>query len=457
MIHLLLAVVAFVVTLGILVALHEYAHLAAARAVGVRVLRYSLGFGPRLCGFTSHRSGIEYRIAAIPLGGYVKMLDGRESDAELPEADKPSAFNCVHPWRRIFILAAGPAANAVFAVVAYWIVFMLGSTGIWPVIGATEPGSIAAQAGLHAQDRIVAVADTPVVTWKAMRLQLMRANAAGGEVVLTVQRADAARVSIAVPLDGVASSKAAVAKAIGIKPYQPPSAPRIRQIKDGAPAAQAGLQPGDRVLAIDGQPLSSPRELIEATTARPGSVATLTVERDGRSYPVEVHLASVNADDGGLEGRLGAIVGPSKQVVEAMQVRVYHEPVEAVGAALARVWFITELTWHFIAGMVTGSVDVTSLGGPVAIGDAGVKMMALGLQAFVGFLGLVSLSLALLNILPIPALDGGQIVMAGIEWIIKRPLPMVVQQAAQGAGMAAIGLLMGLALYSDLVHLASDL
>jgi len=447
----LVSVPAFIVAIGVLVAVHEYGHFWVARRMGVKVLRYSIGFGSRLWGFTSRKSGTEYWLSAIPLGGYVKMLDERE--APVAERDLPYAFNRKHPARRIAIVAAGPGVNFLFAIAAYWLVFMIGVSGIKPIIGPVDQGSLAAEAGLQAQDEIVAVAGKQTPNWQDLRLALIERGLDGESVTLTV--ADQRGQERSVPLDmrGVPADPEQLFDRLGLAPYQPPATPRIAGVLGDSAAARAGLQTGDQVSAIDGRPLDSPQVLVERVQARPGERVILTVNRDGDRQDIPVTLAAAENDAGDRIGRLGAQIGVDAQAWENMRTVRQLGPLAATPAALAKTWELSALTVRLMGRMVTGEVSWRNVSGPIQIANYAGQSASMGLEAFLGFLALVSVSLAVLNLLPIPVLDGGHLLYYSIEWIRGRPLSEAVQVAGQQAGMVALLMLMTLAFYNDILRL----
>ncbi|ROO32252.1 RIP metalloprotease RseP [Salinisphaera orenii] len=447
----LMSVPAFIVAIGILVAVHEYGHFWVARRMGVKVLRYSIGFGTRIWGFTGRRSGVEYWLSAIPLGGYVKMLDEREG--AVAESEKPYAFNRQHPAKRIAIVAAGPGVNFLFAILAYWFVFMIGVAGIKPVIGPVADGTLAAASGLQARDEIVAIDDRAVGDWQELRLTLLDRGLDGDPITLDVARPDAGRRSITIDLSSAPSDPEALFERLGLAPYQPPATPRIAGVVDDSPAARAGLESGDDVTAIDGRALDSPQALVDYVQARPGERVELDVTRDGERLTLPVTLARVDSDDGEPRGQLGARIGVDAAAWDAMRTTRQLGPLAAIPAAVDKTWEVSALTVRLMARMVTGDVSWRNVSGPIQIANIAGQTASVGLEAFVGFLALVSVSLAVLNLLPVPVLDGGHLLYYSIEWIRGRPLSEAVQVAGQQAGMVALLMLMTLAFYNDILRL----
>lgn len=447
----LMSVPAFIVSIGLLVAIHEYGHFWVARRLGVKVLRYSIGFGRRVWGFTGQRSGIEYWLSAIPLGGYVKMLDEREG--EVADADKPYAFNRQHPARRIAIVAAGPGVNLLFAVAAYWLVFMIGVAGIKPMIAPVPDNTVAAQAGLQGGDEVLSVGDRDISNWQDLRLALLERGLDGDSVGLRVRSADDTERSATLDLADVPADPEQLFDRLGLTPYQPPATPRIAQVVADSAAAKAGLRAGDEVRAVDGEQVDTPGALVKNIQAHPGQRVTLAIRRDGRDLELPVDLDSVDTADGQAQGRLGAQIGVDPGAWEAMRTTRQLGPLAAIPAAVSKTWEVSALTVRLMARMVTGDVSWRNVSGPIQIANYAGQTASIGLEAFVGFLALVSVSLAVLNLLPIPVLDGGHLLYYSIEWIRGRPLSEAVQAAGQQLGMVALLMLMSLAFYNDILRL----
>lgn len=447
----LMSVPAFIVAIGLLVAVHEYGHFWVARRMGVKVLRYSIGFGNRVWGFTGRKSGIEYWLSAIPLGGYVKMLDEREG--EVAEADKPYAFNRQHPARRIAIVAAGPGVNFLFAVAAYWLVFMIGVAGIKPMIGAAPESSLAAEAGLGAGEQIVAIDDRKIENWEDLRLGLIERGLDGDSIALSVRAEDGDVRQVTLDLTDVPADPEKLFDRLGLMPYQPPATPLIADVLADSAASRAGLEKGDEIQAVDGEAVDTPQALVERIKSRPGERVVLSVTRDGQTRDMPVSLASVDNDAGEAEGRLGAQIGVDAEAWQGMRTTRQLGPVAAIPAAVAKTWEVSALTVRLMARMVTGEVSLRNVSGPIQIATYAGQTASIGLEAFVGFLALVSVSLAVLNLLPIPVLDGGHLLYYSIEWIRGRPLSEAVQVAGQQVGMVALLMLMTLAFYNDILRL----
>lgn len=448
--HWLISIPAFILAIGVLVAVHEFGHFWVARRMGVKVLRYSIGFGNRLWGRVSPRSGTEYRVSAIPLGGYVKMLDERE--VEVRADQQHMAFNRKSVWRRMAIVAAGPGINFLFALVAYWFVFMLGVTGMKPVIGEVGSDTPAADAGLASGDRIVAVAGSETANWQAARLAVIDRALGGERLPLTVADDQGGRREVALDLSGVSNEPEQLFSELGLIPYQPDGVPEIAKVFSGSAAVQAGLQSGDHVLAIGGEQVDGPRALVDWVQAHPGERVPVKIERAGRTQTLTVVLEAAD-QDGAAVGRLGARIGVDAGQWESLRTVRRLGPFAAVPAAVSETWSVTSLTVRMLGRMVLGDVSWRNISGPIQIADYAGKTASVGLEAFVNFLALVSVSLAVLNLLPVPVLDGGHLLYYLVELVRGQPLSEQAQAVGQQAGMIALLMLMSLAFYNDIARL----
>lgn len=448
-----IAIGAFLLAIGILVAVHEWGHYIVARCLGVGVVRYSIGFGKRVAGFTSKSTGIEYRISAIPLGGYVKLLDEREGP--VPAENRHRAMNRAHPWRRIAIVAAGPGINFLFAIAAYWLVLVLGVSALKPIVGAPDPSSLAARANIQAGDQVVAINGQPVKSWRDLKLDLVDHALGEDRVVLTLQHDDRIRDSATLNLAGLPDDPKKLLNRLGLSPYRPPVTPVVKKILDDSPAARAGLEAGDRIKTLAGQSVDSPKALARAIRARPGQRVEIKLVRAGRTLTRRVELGSKpgSSDRSERIGHLGIAIGVDASAWRQMQTTLDLGPFEAVPAAVKKTWHLSALTVNMLAQMITGDVSWRNIGGPIQIANYAGKTASIGVVAFVSFLALISLSLAVINLLPIPVLDGGHILYYFVEWIRGRPLGEATQALTQRFGIMALVALMGLAFYNDILRL----
>ena len=441
-----------VVALGLLVTFHEFGHYWVARRSGVGVLRFSVGFGQPLWRRRA-RNGVEFVIGAIPLGGYVKMLDERE--APVPEDQLDQAFNRKSLATRSAIVAAGPVFNLVFAVAAFWLMFMIGIPEVRPVVG--ESDGIAEDAGLDRGDLIVRIGDREVETWTHTILALIPAALDREPVRLVVEDEQQRRREIELQLDrlGPDFNEERTLEFIGIEPWRLDLPPIIGEVSPGFPADEAGLEAGDRIVSLAGEPVEGWRDLLEripdaAAATRDG--ISLTIERDGAQRSLSL-TPEMN------EGR--AVIGvvpiepDAETLAEAERTRTVlrHGPVAALGEAVGETVRLTSATMGILGRMVTGSASLSNLSGPITIAQMANTSASLGVTRFLFFLGLISLSLAIINLLPIPVLDGGHLLYFLIEWIKGSPVSERGQILGQSIGLMMIVGLMGLAIFNDILRL----
>ncbi|MDM8349307.1 RIP metalloprotease RseP [Pseudomonas sp. sp1636] len=444
-------VVGTLVALGVLVTFHEFGHFWVARRCGVKVLRFSVGFGTPLLRWHD-RQGTEFVIAAIPLGGYVKMLDEREVDVPVEQLDQ--SFNRKSVRQRIAIVAAGPVANFLLALLFFWLVAMLGSQQVRPVIGAVEVGSLAADAGLQAGQEIVALNGEPTTGWAAVNLQLVRRLGESGTLSVSVRdqgsTADSARQIVLKDwLRGVEEPNPIAA--LGIRPWRPALLPVLAQLDPKGPAQAAGLQVGDRLLRLDGEPLDEWQQLVDRVQAMPAEAITLLIQRDGRELQVAVTLAA-RGEGEARSGYLGAGVEGVEWPAEMLR-EVSFGPLEAVAEGFRRTWSMSLLTLDSLKKMLFGELSVKNLSGPITIAKVAGASAESGLGDFLNFLAYLSISLGVLNLLPIPVLDGGHLLYYLVEWVRGRPLSERVQGWGMQIGISLVIGVMLLALINDLGRL----
>lgn len=448
------SIVAFLVTLGILVTIHEYGHFWVARRLGVKILRFSVGFGRPLWMRRFGPDRTEFVIAALPLGGYVKMLDEREG--EVPAAELQRAFNRRPVGARIAIVVAGPAANFALAVLAYWLMFMVGVSGLAPVLGEVSPGSAAARAGLQAGERIVAVDGRSTPTWEAVLQASLKRILEPGQMNLRVTDRYGGERAVALDLGNVAIddlTRGNFFDVVGMEPVRPVLAPVIGDLVPGGRAQEAGLQPGDRVLSADGRPVGDWAEWVQFIRARPGQPIDITVERDGRRLDLRLVPDSVREDDGATVGRIGAMVSGERLGPAPELALERYGPITAAGRAVGRTWDMSVLTLGILGKMLFGEASVQNLSGPISIAQYAGQSASIGIAAFLSFLAVVSLSLGILNLLPVPLLDGGHLMYYLIELVTRRPVSESAQAFGQQIGFVLLLGLMGLAFYNDLVRI----
>lgn len=430
---------AFIVTIMIIVAIHEYGHYLCMRLFGVRVLRFSIGFGPRLAGWTN-RHGTEFVISGIPLGGYVKPLDRR--DSEVSEAQREQEFSGKPVWQRIITYAAGPVANLLLALVLYWVVLLGGQTVLSPVLGPVTADTPAAQAGLSAGDELVEVGGRPVQGWSDVASALMHHAGSAGSVPVRVTSAEGESRSLSLPLAAWAEDpEQSPFETLGLEPASPRAV--VGEIQADSPAERAGLRSGDRVVAVDGEPVADWRDWVDVVQAHPGNSLTFTVLRDGDERNLRVTPQPVEVN-GETVGRVGVMAGDVR--------RIEYGILGAMPAAVKKLVDQSAMILQAIGRMITGELSVKTLAGPITIAQAAGETAAVGFTSFALFLAFFSVSLGIINLLPIPLLDGGWILFGLIEWVRGRELPERFLLMAQSLGLSVVIGLMALAIFNDLVR-----
>lgn len=440
---LLITLAAFAVTLGVLIVVHEYGHYLAARACGVKVLRFSVGFGNPIFSKRFKPDGTEWAVAAFPLGGYVKMLDEREG--EVAPAELPFAFNRQPVWQRMFIVVAGPAANFLLAAVIYWALFLHGMPGVRPVIDAPPAGSAAAAAGLAKGDTLERVADHEVRTWEDVNWALLRHVVDGGQIELFA-RDELGRVKVHTlrieKADGGDLDKDFLPK-LGLLPAKF-AQPRIGEIQPNSPAMQAGLRTGDWVKTVNGVAVANWQALVKEIRRQPDQRVRLEIVREGHSIELSVTPQRENVKGESI-GRIG--------VGAYAFTTVSYGAARAVGEALRKTWDTAALSLELLWKMVWGEVSWRNLSGPVTIADYAGQTAQMGWMPYLIFLALISTSLGVLNLLPVPVLDGGHLMYYIAETITGRPVSEQVLMLGQRIGMALLFTLMLFALYNDINRL----
>ena len=444
-------IVGTLVALGVLVTFHEFGHFWVARRCGVKVLRFSVGFGMPLLRWHD-KKGTEFVVAAIPLGGYVKMLDEREGEVPLDQLDH--SFNRKSVRQRIAIVAAGPIANFLLAMVFFWVLAMLGSEQVRPVIGAVQSGSIAAKAGLTAGQEIVAIDGEPTTGWASVNLQLVRRLGESGSLQLLVREqgstTDSPReLMLDKWLKG--ADEPDPIRSLGIRPWRPALPPVLAELDPKGPAQAAGLKTGDRLLALDGKALDDWQQVVDTVRMHPDTKIMLRVERDGAQIDVPVTLAArgeSKAPTGYMGAGVKAVDWPPEMIRE-----VSYGPVAAIGEGARRTWTMSVLTLDSLKKMLFGELSVKNLSGPITIAKVAGASAQSGVADFLNFLAYLSISLGVLNLLPIPVLDGGHLLFYLIEWARGRPLSDRVQGWGIQIGISLVVGVMLLALVNDLGRL----
>ena len=444
-------IVGTLVALGVLVTFHEFGHFWVARRCGVKVLRFSVGFGTPLLRWHD-RKGTEFVIAAIPLGGYVKMLDEREG--EVPAHQLDQSFNRKTVGQRIAIVAAGPIANFMLAMVFFWVLAMMGSQQVRPVIGAVESGSLAAQAGLVAGQEIVAIDGEATTGWSGVNLQLVRRLGETGSIQVLVREpgssSEAAHQLVLKDWLKGADEPDPITS-LGIRPWRPELPAVLAEFDSKGPAQAAGLKSGDKLLAMNDQPIGDWQQVVDWVRVRPGARVVLRVEREGAVVDIPVTLA-VRGEGKAATGYLGAGV-KGVDWPPAMVREVSFGPIAAIGEGARRTWTMSVLTLDSLKKMLFGELSVKNLSGPITIAKVAGASAQSGVADFLNFLAYLSISLGVLNLLPIPVLDGGHLLFYLIEWVRGRPLSDRVQGWGMQIGISLVVGVMLLALINDLGRL----
>ncbi len=445
----------FLVAVSLLVTVHEFGHYWVARKLGFKVLRFSVGFGTPLWKRVAGADRTEYVFAALPLGGYVKLLDEREGP--VPSAELHRSFTRKPPWQRILVLLAGPAFNIAFAILVLWaMLWAAGSPEVRAVVGAVTPDSLLARAGLRAGDEVLAFNGDEVEGRGDVVLGLVDAMSGDGKAQFLVRGVDGAQRRFTLAVDDADVRRAltepsAFARGFGFRFWEPVRPAVIGRVAPGGPAASAGLLAGDRVVAIEGVAVADFPALVEAVSALPGREILVEYERDGARQRTRV-TTETEQFDGRAVGRIRVETPPPGPMPAEMVVRRTYGPLQALQQATLRCWEMTALQARMFWRMVMGQVSMKNLSGPLSIAEYAGDSARGGVAAFLGFLVLISLSLGFLNLLPIPILDGGQVLYQLAEWVKGSPLSERVQAFGQQLGIALLLLLMGVALFNDVAR-----
>ena len=446
---------AFIVAVCVLVTVHEFGHFWVARRLGFKVLRFSVGFGRALVKRVGRKSGTEYVLAAIPLGGYVKLLDEREGP--VAEAELPNSFTRRPHWQRIAVLLAGPAANFLFAILLLTAILLVsGTSELRALQGTPLPNSPAALAGVQAGDEVIAVNSRPVKSQGEACVALFEGVAGNGPLAMTLRSADGAQRVARFAFANAAERRAltdpgSAPDCLGLQVQQLPVPPVLGKVTPNGPAALAGLLPGDEIQSVNGDPVHDYLALVTAIRAHPNDSIAVQYLRDGRIATTRVQVGSTVKDG----TRIGIIQVTSLHVPAfppGMERRSHPGPLAALGLASGEAWNMTRFQVRMLWGMLAGDVSVKNLGGPLSIAQYAGDAAQAGLAVFLAMLVQISLVLGFMNLLPIPILDGGQVVMQSIEWLKGSPLSERVQLAGQQLGIALVALLLGLALYNDITR-----
>ncbi len=442
----------FIVALGILVAVHEFGHFWVARKCGVKVEKFSIGFGKSIWSRVG-ADGTEYSISMIPLGGFVKMLDGRVDD--IPQDQQQFAFDKKPLWKRTAIVSAGPVFNFLFAIVAYWLVFIIGVPAVKPVIGEVAPSSISAQAGLTSGMELKAVSGVQTTDWESVNMELV-SHIGDESMTLTVVPADGIGVEETKRLDltnwNFDPEKQSAMDALGFVPYTPAVSTRLSSVTEQGAGFQSGLRVGDELLAMDGVNISSWQQVVEKIQASAGKPIALSVERDGQTLALTLTPGSKK----GLNDQPIGFAGIAPEVApwpENYRFELQYGVVESVGQAIDKTGQVIGLTVGMLKKLLVGDVGLNNLSGPISIAKGAGATADYGLVYFLGFLALISVNLGIINLVPLPMLDGGHLLFFAIEAVIRRPVSERVQEMGYRLGGAIIFSLMIIAIFNDFARL----
>jgi len=444
-------IVAFLITLGLLVVFHELGHFLVARLCGVKVLRFSVGFGRVVWSRRRGPDNTEWALSAVPLGGYVKMADEREGSVD--PADLPRAFNRQSVWKRMAIVAAGPIANLLLAVLLFAGTYIAGVPGQRPLLAAPPPTTAAAAAGIRAGDVVVEIDGEPVASWQELRWRLIKAQG-HDTAVIAVERPESRgeRTTHKLSLNGVkpADWEGSALAILGLKADFGP--PLIDQVLPGKPAARAGLKVGDRIVAIDGAAVRSPSDVATITNAKPGGDLVFRIDRDGTQLDAPLTAEAVE-QNGRQVGIAGVRLRVDPAVIAGLQVTVRYGPLDALFQGARKTTDLAVFTVQMLGRILVGDASVKNISGPLTMADFAGQSAQQGILVFVGYLALISISLGVLNLLPVPLLDGGHLLYYFAEIIKGSPVSDRAFEVGQRIGMAMLAMLMALALFNDVSRL----
>lgn len=450
----MITVLAFIGAISVLVLVHELGHFWVARRCGVKVIRFSLGFG-----FVVYRkrfvgSDTEWAISAIPLGGYVKMVDEREG--EVAPEDLPYAFNRKPVLQRIAIVVAGPLANFMLAIALYWALFVSGVPGLRPVLGEVPQGSPAASAQLQPGETITGINGETIPSWHELRWTLLELALRQGDARIEGQSAQGEHLVHTLDLTSLEAKDldGEFLDKLGLRPFQPTVLPIIGKVAEGSVAQLAGLLDGDVILRVDGVAMVQWLNVVEAIRAHPEQAVRLEIRRGGKTLNMTVVPQAVT-ESGKKIGLIGVAPKIDRQVWQAMFTEVSYPPAEALFRSLRKTWETTVVSLKMMGKMIIGEISMKNLSGPITIADYAGQSAAMGASAYFGFLALISISLGVLNLLPIPLLDGGHLLYYVAEFFKGSPVSERAWEIGQNIGIALLGMLMVFAIYNDISRLVS--
>ncbi len=446
---------AFIVALGILITFHEFGHYWTARRCNVKILCFSVGFGRPLWRKVFTSDNTEFVVGVFPLGGYVKMLDEREGF--VPEQERARAFNNKSLGARTAIVAAGPVFNFIFAVLAYWLIYVIGVTGLKPVIGTVAEGSVAMQAGFRADDEIMDIDGRATPTWNTAMELLVAGVIERDAAVVGVKDTRGYERSLeldlaSIPIDAMAEGN--LLRLLGVEPLRPVVPAVIGEVADQGAGRRAGLAPGDRILAVDGTPVRDWQHWVELIRAAPGIPLAVRISRNGADMELTLTPGEKLSGEGETIGFIGVGLKADFVTDQSLLAIETYPAHTALLKGVGKTVDMTFVTLQILGRMITGEASLKNLSGPVSIAQYAAQTARMGIVTFLGFLAIVSISLAVLNLLPIPLLDGGHLFYYFIEFVKGSPVSMPVQLLGQRIGIALLFGLMALAIYNDILRLA---
>ena len=448
----LFIIVAAICLLGPLIAIHEFGHYWVARKLGVKVLVYSIGFGPTVLKWTSKKSGIQYQLSALPLGGYVKMLDEREGNVSAE--DLPFAFNRQSPWKRIAIVAAGPLINLIFAIFLFWILFLPAQDQLNTRVGAVLPNTPAAITQMHVGDKIIAIDGTATTTWEKLNYALVDRVGETGHIQVQAER-DGQVKSFALPIQHFLKDQSqSPFDVLGFTPYRPNIPATVYKLSADGAAIRQGMKEGDQILAVNQVKMKDWFDVVDVVQKSPEKLLNIDVLRQGKTVHLQVMPQGKRDEMGNVTGMLGVQAQTANLKVPAeYKQTIQYNPAEALVVAVEKTGQLSSMILNSMVKMVRGLIGLDNLSGPITIAKVAGQSAEMGWQTFISFMALMSVSLGILNLLPIPMLDGGHLVYYFIEVIRGKPVSDQIQMVGLKVGMVLLGSMMFLAIFNDFMRL----
>lgn len=450
--NILFYLAAFIVAIGVLIVVHEFGHYGMARFFKVKVLRFAVGFGRIVYTKQFKPGGTEWAVGVFPLGGYVKMVDEREG-AVAPE-DLPHAFNRQSVGKRFLIVLAGPLANFLLAIALYWLMFLHGVPGARPIVGDIPPQTAAARAGLQNGDLLRAIDGEPVETWQDARWLLLQKAVAHENVALEVVRPNATLDTLKLDLSAVGPEDldSDFIRKLGLSPYQPPFDPVIGKITPDGVAAKSGLYSGDRILTVGSAPVKTWEDFVNIVRDHPGQTLAVSLRRGSGVQRISLTPAAAT-ENGKTVGKIGAAPQVDASMFDRFIVTVRYSPIKALGAAVQKCWETSVFSLKMLGKMIVGQVSWRNISGPITIADYAGQSAQLGWLPYLIFLASISISLGVLNLLPVPLLDGGHLMYYIVEFVKGSPVSERTMAIGQQIGIAVLLTLMAFAFYNDINRL----